>query len=283
MPKIKPPEKISSERAEYVKVVVRRLYDAQKLRIQSDLRLQRLVRDGIVVKEDIERTFTKTTEMEAAIEHEYEKIVWREIKGLPIVVEWLSRVKGIGPRLGGLLIANILDIGRFANVSKLHAYAGLHVVDGKAAKRAKGQKANWNGELKTTCWKIANSFVKQKDSRFREWYERYKARIIAREIANGNIIWKGDEHKREVAFAPKALQADPPKAPKNPEWTLGRVHNMALRYIVKLFLSLLWQKWRELDGLPVGSVYIEGKPRDPDDPRRGVHETMIQPDEVIDE
>ncbi|HUV65608.1 MAG TPA: transposase, partial [Sedimentisphaerales bacterium] len=218
---------LKADRADYIKLVVRRLYDAQKLRIQSDLRLQRLVRDEIVLKEDIERTFAKATELEGQIEREYEKIVWREIKDLPIITEWLVKVKGIGPRLGGLLIANILDIGRFANVSKLYAYAGLHVIDGHAVKRAKGATANWNSELKTTCWKIANSFVKQKDSRFREWYEQYKARIISREVAKGNVIWKGDESKREIAFAPKALQADPPKAPKLPEWTLGRIHNMA--------------------------------------------------------
>ncbi|KKM81676.1 hypothetical protein LCGC14_1327320 [marine sediment metagenome] len=256
---------------EYVKVVVRRLYDAQKLRIQSDLRMQRLIRDEIVLKENAEKTFKKAFELETQIEHEYEKIIWREIKGMPIIDRWLIRIRGIGPRLGGLLVANILDIERFATVSKLWAYCGLHVIDGKAAKRRKGEKCNWSQELKTTAWKIGQSFLKV-GGPYRELYDTYRQYLITRELGNGSIIWKGDEKNREVAFAPKALAVKDLKPPKLPEWTLGRIHNMATRRTVKIFLSHLWQVWREIEGLPVGGPFVK---------ERLGHESMIDPWKMI--
>lgn len=241
---------------DYVKLVVRRMYDAQKLRMQSDLRLQRLVREGLVLKEDAERVFTKAQEYEVKAEKEYERIVWREIKNMPVVVQWLSRVKGIGPRLGGLLVANIGDIGRFPNVAKLWAYCGLNPVDGKARRRAKGEKANWSSELKTTCWKISQSFVKA-GGPYRELYDRYKKRITAREMANGSVIWKSDSSggKKTIAFRPKSMGTDEIEVPTNPEWTLGRINNMGLRWVGKLFLSHLWEVWRDIEGLPTRPPY----------------------------
>lgn len=163
---------IEPSSAEYVKLVVRRMYDAQKLRIQSDLRMQRLVRDKIVLKEDAEKIFKKAFDLEKKTEAEYERIIWREIKDWPIVTEWLGSVKGIGPRLAGLLIANLQPIDRFPTVGKLWAYAGLHVKDGKAVRRTKGEKANWNAELKTTAWKIGNSFIKT-NGPYRDLYDKY--------------------------------------------------------------------------------------------------------------
>lgn len=126
---IEPHDIAASERREsleYLKLVVRRLYDAQKLRIQSDLRVQRLEREGIVIGERIENTFAKAQELEVQTEKEYEKIVARELKQYTIWSKWLKDVKGIGPRIAGLLIANIADPARFANVAKLWAYAGMH-------------------------------------------------------------------------------------------------------------------------------------------------------------
>ena len=259
---------------EYVKIIVRRMYDAQKLRIQSDLRMQRLVRDGIVVKEDIERTFAKAQELECKTEQEYERLVWREIKNIPIVVQWLGRVRGIGPRLSGLLVAIIGDVGRFPNVAKLWAYAGLHVKDGRAVKREKGQKANWSAELKMTCWKIANSFVKC-GGPYRDLYDTYKAYLLARELRNGNVIWKKNMKTDtwETAHVPKGADTTPPKKDEQPEWTLGRINNMALRRTVKLFLSHLWAIWRELEGLPVTEPFAKA--------RLG-HTSMIDPWDMID-
>lgn len=215
-----------------------------------------MIRDEIVLKEDAERTFAKALELEESIEAEYERIVWREIKDHPVVDGWLIKVRGIGPRLAGLLVAIIGDIERFATISKLWAYAGLHTKDGRAVKRAKGEKANWSGELKMTCWKIAGSFLKA-GGPYKELYDSYKQYLVTRELDNGNVIWKtsADSSKVEIAHCPKSLAHDPPKPPTKPEWTLGRIHNMAMRRTAKLFLSHLWSAWREIEGLPASKPF----------------------------
>ena len=223
-------------------------------------------------------------------EKEMEKMVSKETKDLPIVKKWLRRVRGIGPRLSGLLVANIYDIERFASPGKLYAYCGLHVKDGRAVKRTKGEKANWNAELKTTCWKIGQSFVKA-GGPYRALYDRYKSRIIEREETKGNVIYtmvkskwipishQSDETQREnashdqletqicdashddhetqkrVASHISAETHDEGASQKAPEWTLGRINNMAIRYIVKRLLSHLWEVWRELEGLPIRDPY----------------------------
>lgn len=265
---------MDEKKAAYIQLVVRRLYDAQKLRIQSDLRLQRLIREGIVLKENVERDFKDAIALEVKVENEYEKIVWREIKDLPIIRDWLGKVKGIGPRLGGLLVANIRDIGRFANVSKLWAYAGLHTIpDGKggfaAARLKKGEKANWNSELKTTCYKIGVSFVKC-GGPYRELYDSYKAYLVGREIKNGNVIWEKPLSSKvwKPAIVPKGLQTQELTPPAEPEWTLGRINQMAMRRTVKLLLSHLWDVWRGMEGLPQTGAYVHD---------RLAHESRIDP------
>jgi hypothetical protein len=43
---------------------------------------------------------------------------------------------------------------------------------------------------------------------------------------------------------------------KHPEYTKGHRHNDSLRIMTKIFLSHLWMKWRELDGLSVSKPYV---------------------------
>lgn len=287
---------------ERIKLCVRGLYDAQKLRIQLELRIARLVRDDLMTEDEAKAFFHLPFGWFEKAEHEMEKMVNKETKDLPIVKKWLRRVRGIGPRLSGLLIANIYDIERFASPGKLYAYCGLHVKDGRAVKRAKGEKANWNAELKTTCWKIGQSFVTA-GGPYRALYDRYKARIIEREETKGNVIYtmvknkwipisqnldetqgndasqrstetqehsashmtnethrllasqRSDETQREGASQSNTENQAIDASPKAPEWTLGRINNMAIRYIAKRLLSHLWEVWRELEGLPVRDPY----------------------------
>ncbi len=43
------------------------------------------------------------------------------------------------------------------------------------------------------------------------------------------------------------------------EKTPGHRKNMAIRYMVKMFLKDLWVAWRTLEGLPVTPDYAEAK------------------------
>jgi len=262
---------MTEQEAEVVKLVCRRLYDAQKLRIQAGLRVARLEREGIVIPAVAETHLEKAREAECTAESQYEKTLWKLIKSEPIIVDWLEHIRGIGPRLSGLLIANIYPISRFDTAAKLWAYCGLHVIDGKAARRKKGEKANWSAELKTTAYKISESFLKA-GGPYREQYDHYRDYIIAREIGKGIVIWKtADSGKKSVAFAPKAANLEELKPSDKPE-TLGHIHAMALRHTAKLFLSHLWEKWRTLERLPT---------REPYPVQYLGHSTIITPEQMM--
>ncbi len=247
-----------------IKLAVRGLYDTQKLRIQLELRIERLVRDGIMTKDEAKEYFALPFEHFEQAELAMAELVWEEIKDVPIVKDWLVKVKGIGPRISGLIVANIVDIGRFDTVSKLWAYCGLHVRDGKSVHRAKTEpgeepvKANWNHELRTTMWKAAGCLMKVKGP-YRVIYDQYKARITQRTLNEGKIIWGiivGSPSTYFVAHAPPDVKVKEVKIPKSlPEWTLGRINSMALRYIAKRLLAHIWLVWREMDNLPTREPY----------------------------
>lgn len=148
----------------------------------------------------------------------------------PIYTAYLKRIKGVGPSIAAALISDIGDPGRFDTISALWAYSGLDVRDGKARKRTKGEKANWNAKLRiVTVGRLVPQFIKLKshdDCFGRELYDRYKAFYLERD--------------RDTI-------------------TLGHIENRARRKVAKVFLSCLWVAWRIIKGLPVSEPYAIDK------------------------
>lgn len=145
---------------------------------------------------------------------------------------------------GEYLIPVIRGIGAFDTVSKLWAWWGLHVIDGKAPKRSRGERINWNSALRTLAWKIGKQFVLQGE-RYREVYDEYKKRLSAARLPIGIC----PEYQKCLAKMKKR---------KKPACK-GHIDAMARRYAVKMFLSHLWEKWRELEGLPIRAPYVIDK------------------------
>lgn len=195
------------------------------------------------------------------LEEKAAKDISKGVKNHPFYVYWLKNVKGIGPLLSAQLILHIRgkqhtpecqekrakyfakkkpgekkrtkaftcdcptkEIERFSNVSKLWHYAGLHVVNGKAARRRRGQKVDWNPKLKSLCWNISKSFVMHKNSDYRKHYEKFK--------------------KKEQK--------------KHPDLRKGHIEARARRKTVKLFLAHLFDKWYQLKGLNPPKPYAIG-------------------------
>lgn len=259
---------------EYLKLCVRRLYDAQKQRIAADLRLQRLIREGIVIKETVEDDFKRALKYDEKAEQVYERIIARELRGLPVYEQWLSKLHGVGPRLSGLFVGLIGNIERFATAGKLWAYAGLKVVDGRLVRRAKGVKLNACVELKNTCRKFADCQVKC-GGPYKELIDRHKEYLRIRQIKAGAVVWEkaGKGENWQVAYAAKSTEIPPtPKPGDLPEWTVGRINGIARWRAAKLFLSHLWEVWRELDGLPTRAPYAIEKLG---------HESVINPWSMI--
>lgn len=141
---------------------------------------------------------------------------------------------------GGYLIPVLRGIGTFSTVSRYWAWWGLHVVDGHAAKRKRGQEINWNPKMRTLSWKIGKQFVRQ-GLGYRSIYDREKDRLTELRMPLGKCP-QYEECKAKL------------KKRKEPACK-GHIHNMAKRKTVKLFLSHLWERWRRLEGLPVRGPY----------------------------
>jgi hypothetical protein len=159
--------------------------------------------------------------------------------------EYLAGVKGIGPAMGAVIIAT-LDPSRARHPSSFWRYAGLDVGDdGRGRSRRKehlvtvdytnkdGQEAKklsitFNPFLKTKLMGVlAASFLRSGNERYADIYHDYRNRLL--------------------------------NHPAHKEKTKAHQHNMAMRYMVKIFLLDLWLKWRELEGLETHAPYAEAK------------------------
>ena len=170
----------------------------------------------------------------AALEHQTILALQRAMRQHPLA-PWQKQAKGVGEKQLARLLASIGDpylrtmpdgTEQPRTVSQLWAYCGLHVVAGGdsghvpadthtwpagvAARRQKGQKANWSTDAKTRAYLIATSIVKQTNSPYRAIYDARR------------------EHTAET----------------HPDWTAGHSHNDALRIVSKAILRDLWRAAR---------------------------------------
>ena len=154
------------------------------------------------------------------------------LKGYPIYNEFLLGVTGVGPAMAGVMLSEI-DITKAEYPSSLHKYAGLDVAsDGQGRSRKVQIKKGitFNPFLKTKLVGVlGSSFIKQSPDKcvYRKIYDDYKHRLEHM-----------DAHK---------------------EKSKGHRHNMAVRYMVKMFLVDLYNAWRRIEGLPVAPTYSEAK------------------------
>lgn len=140
-------------------------------------------------------------------------------QSIPIIQRMIA-VKGCGLILAARIVAHIGDIRRFPTVSKLWRFAGYAVIDGRAERMRKGEKAHYNRRLKVACWVLASSLIRS-DGPYRVEYDRAR------------------EHYDRT----------------HPEWSADHKHKAAMRKVIKLFLAHLWEAWRELEGLDIRPPY----------------------------
>lgn len=177
------------------------------------------------------------------------RVLGEFIKNNPIYINFLSKIRGIGPIYSAKLISYLGDCGKFDTVSKLWAYTGNHVIDGKAPKRRKGQDANWNHILRTLTWQISDNFVRQNKGYYRKKYDEEKERQLNRVYIIGELHKKYPGKKKNG----KDIYSD-----STIHISKGHAHNRAMRKIRKHFLSHYWECAREVNGLPTKKTYVEG-------------------------
>ena len=154
------------------------------------------------------------------LEKRMAKYISNSIKDEDIWINFLKKVKGIGPILGANLI-NLIDIKEAKHISSLWKFAGLDVVNGAAPKRKRGVVSTWNPLMRNLCWKIGNSLVRS-NSPYRKFFDERK------------------EHEKV----------------HHPELKKFHIDRRARRYMVKRFLSDLWLAWRKQENLPISQPYV---------------------------
>lgn len=253
------------------------LYSIQDHRIQLGNWISSREKIGIPPSKRAMKLFENLTEQEKAA-----KRMARDIVSLTAIwEEFFENISGVGECLSTSLIAEIGDISRFDTISCLWAYAALIAeyvkakcskghklimssdkhkkcpifgnkdnepcggkidiierVKGEAPKRIKGYHYLFNIRLKTISHQVAKQLVKQGDKVFRDIYDKSKTIYRNKAISEGKEI-----------ISSELLRT---KKDKEKYMTLGHIDNRALRYLSKMFLSYLWEAWRQCEGLDTG-------------------------------
>jgi len=168
------------------------------------------------------------------------------LKDFPIWNEFLLGIRGVGPMMGGVIIS-ALDPYKAKYPSSFHKYIGIDVVNGVGRTRKKEhleetEYTDKDGNIKTKMgitfnpWAktkivgvLGSSFIKQPADKckYRKVYDDYKFRL---------------QHRVDLKEESKL-----------------HIHNMANRYMIKIFMIDLHMKWREIEGLEVSLPYAEAK------------------------
>jgi hypothetical protein len=184
-------------------------------------------------------------------EHSIELALNRQLRLHPLG-GWQKAMVGIGEKQLARLLAVIGDpywnvtADAPRTVSQLWAYCGLHVLAaphpdqrvsdthtrpvGVAARRKRGERANWSATAKSRVWLIAASCLKQERSPYRKLYDEARTK-----------------HAEAVHVAPCA-QCGPAGKPAQPGSALrpGHQHARGMRVMSKEILKDLWIESRRL-------------------------------------
>ena len=167
-------------------------------------------------------------------QHHFENDIRRALDAYSASVPvgaWSRSIVGIGPVIAAGLIAHI-DIDQAPTVGHIWRFAGLD----PTMQWGKGEKRPWNAKLKTLCWKIGESFVKQKshkDDTYGKIYDQRKA-LESEKNERGEYA-KQAEEKLERFKIGKDTEAYGHYS--NGKLPPGHLHARAQRYTVKLFLA----------------------------------------------
>lgn len=195
------------------------------------------------------------------------KAMGKHLKTIPIYKNYLADIKGIGPAMAGVIISEI-DITKARHRSSLYCYAGLDCGDdGKGRSRRaehlvvvkykdkngdekERNSITFNPFLKTKLTGVLGpSFLRANNERYRKVYDDYKHRYMSRwdalpedvKKSGPKAVCKAMEERGESIITP------------------GHAHSMAIRMMVKMFLSDLYEAWRAMEGLPVSEPYPVAK------------------------
>lgn len=193
----------------------------------------------------------------------YKNLMAEFIETEPIYVEFLNHIRGISIILSSNLIKEFGYCEKAPHISSLWKYCGMHVVEGEAPKRKKGQKLDFSIKLRTMVWKISDSFIKQRTPFYRDIYDKEKARqlammkesqarqedqIVTNQITKENHSNKVSQYKQEDQIKIAShKQEENQMIIANPPKSLLHADLRARRKMVKIFLAHYWMASQDLN------------------------------------
>ena len=196
------------------------------------------------------------------------KNVEKMLDEYPIWSEFLSKVVGCGPKMGGIIISEF-DIHKAKYPSSLWQYAGLSVeADGAGTSKRKEhlktvQYVNSDGENDTRVGIRFNPFLKTKligvlgPCMLKSGTKKKDvngAKVFDFESSSLYVQIYFNYKNRLENHVKYGVQFDA-VIPGNK----AHRHNMAIRYMIKRFLVDLYNVWRKLENLPVAPEYSVAK------------------------
>lgn len=156
-----------------------------------------------------------------------------------IIGRWMRDIDGIGPVTSAGLLA-FVDINICNTAGKLWSFAGLT----PESKHVKGQKINYNPNLRKLCWQLGESFVKVSNKDTAMYGKIYKARKEYEQKKNeaGEYADQAVDKLRTTKIGKDTDAYQHYSAGHLPP---AHIHARARRYAVKIFLSHLQSVWFE--------------------------------------
>jgi hypothetical protein len=217
-------------------------------------------------------------------EEQQKKSIESMLKGIPIYDEFLSKQKGVGPIMAGYIIA-YFDIYKAKYVSSFFKYAGIDCVYDPEKDKYVGRTMKYTeereyidkfGNVKTKksltyspilkaklMGVLSESFIKTKSDWAVPYYEYKNRKLQANNILKTEYDTKIETIKEmidncsddgQLHVLNDTLNTVEAEKKKNVK-TLTHIDAMAKRYAVKQFLHELFDKWKELEGLPIPPRY----------------------------
>lgn len=262
---------------------------------KGDIRkvLESLAGELKVFRNELDVKMVNAYQSNKMIEDEYLKIVKSQVHKHPLWDSFFSKVMGCGELMAGICLTNI-DIYAARHASSLWKYAGLDVVfvpdtpkdaeNNESAEVSFNEdgvpniSGHWEGRsrkhtvMREYASKATGKTELRKSITFNPELKTKLTGVLGKSFLMTGVTYPRDPKnpKKKLEGAAPIIKPEAKYAkmyfdyrnrlnnnPKYDNHTDKHKHNMANRYIVKMFLVDLWKAWRELEGLPVGPSYAE--------------------------
>ncbi len=205
------------------------------------------------------------------------KVIAKIVSEQPLWDAFLKDIKGCGPLMSAVILTEF-DINKADRISKFWKYAGLDVADdGRGRGRYKEHLTDQpytdkDGKAQTKKGITFNPFLKTKlvgvlGGAFLKqvsWVETIKNHFEATsedfrktKKDKGKTLYFVVESEGKYRIVYRNYKHRLENHANHKDKTKGHRHNMAMRYMIKIFLQDLWLAWRALEGLEITKPYHE--------------------------